>query len=421
MKARIWIYITLAIFNIAVANAADAPKIEILTLNEAIVRVLEGNPQLKANDYKARAAAARIRQASLTRPLSVSIELENFSGSGIYEGSDALETTLSLVKLLELGDKPSLRGDVAQQEAALVQNEQDASRLDLLTEATKRFIHAAVDQERLRIAEDKLVLSERTYQAVEQRVRAGRSPVAERRRAAILRARAEIEREHADHELATSRVKLAVMWGAESAQFSAVQASLLDLETVDSFAQLKNLLDQNPDLIRFATSKRLAETRLHLAQAGRRGNIELSGGIRHFSRTDDNALMLSASIPIGLGSRATPHIEEARLLVDQNPLHYQQRKLALHASLFEVYQELSHAYTAVETLRQQIIPEAERALRDYEKGYRSGRYSLLELTEAQRTLLEARLEIIMSAANYHRFRIEIERLTGTPFASGVSQ
>ena len=64
------------------------------------------------------------------------------------------------------------------------------------------------------------------------------------------------------------------------------------------------------------------------------------------------------------------------------------------------------------TLRETIIPQAKRALSDYEKGYKAGRYSFIELTEAQRILLDSRLEAVMSAANYHNYRIEIDRLTG---------
>ena len=70
---------------------------------------------------------------------------------------------------------------------------------------------------------------------------------------------------------------------------------------------------------------------------------------------------------------------------------------------------------------EQIVPEAELALRDYEKGYRSGRYSLLELSDAQKTLLDARLESVMTAADFHNYRIEIERLTGQAMANGVSR
>ena len=150
-------------------------------------------------------------------------------------------------------------------------------------------------------------------------------------------------------------------------------------------------------------------------------DIELSGGVRYHNITDDSALVLSASVPFGTRSRAAPGIESSRLLSGRQPLLYKQRQLELHASLYEIYQELSHAYSASLTLREQIVPEAELALRDYETGYRSGRYSLLELSDAQKTLLDARLESVMTAADYHNYRIEIERLTGQAMSTGASQ
>ncbi|MEE8342678.1 MAG: TolC family protein, partial [Gammaproteobacteria bacterium] len=73
----------------------------------------------------------------------------------------------------------------------------------------------------------------------------------------------------------------------------------------------------------------------------------------------------------------------------------------------------------VEILRRRIIPEANRALRDYEKGYNMGRYSFLELIDAQRELLNARLEAVTSAADYHRYRTEIDRLTGNRMTTGA--
>jgi cobalt-zinc-cadmium efflux system outer membrane protein len=70
-------------------------------------------------------------------------------------------------------------------------------------------------------------------------------------------------------------------------------------------------------------------------------------------------------------------------------------------------------------LRDNILPLAETSLRDYEKGYLAGRYSLLELNIAQRTLLDSRLEHVMAAADYHRYRIEIDRLTGAGLSTGA--
>ena len=418
---RIWIALTFGILGFCSNIVAEPLEQDILTLDEALVAVLEKNPMLLAGDYQAQAAAARIRQAQQSTPVQVKLELENFAGSGQFSGDDLLEATLSLGKVLELGNKAGLRGEIARNEATLLGNEKDAERLDLLAEAARRFIHVVVDQERLKIARDKLVLAKRTAAIVGERVSVGKSPDTERRRVRIAVARAEMELEHAEHELATSRLKLATQWGHTEANFSSAKASLSVLDPVGSFEELAQLLDRNPDLVRYASEQRLAESRLRLAQSRRKMNVEFSGGIRYFNITDDSALVLSASIPLGSASRATPGIESARLLSDQHPLLYRQRQLKLHASLYEIYQELSHAFSASRTLREQVVPEAELALRDYEKGYRSGRYSLLELSDAQKTLLDARLESVMTAADFHNYRIEIERLTGQAMAKGNSQ
>ncbi|MFC1771788.1 TolC family protein, partial [Pseudomonadota bacterium] len=354
---RIWIALTFGILGFCSNIAAESLEQNTLTLDEALVAVLENNPMLLAGDYQAQAAAARIRQAQQSTPVQVKLELENFAGSGRFSGDDLLEATLSLGKVLELGNKAGLRGEIARNEATLLGNEKDAERLDLLAEAARRFIHVVVDQERLKIARDKLVLAKRTAAIVGERVRVGKSPDTERRRVRIAVARAEMELEHAEH--ATSRLKLATQWGHTEANFSSAKASLSALDPVGSFEELAQLLERNPDLTRYASEQRLAESRLRLAQSRRRMNVEFSGGIRYFNITDDSALVLSASIPLGAASRAAPGIESSRLLSDQHPLLYQQRQLKLHASLYEIYQELSHAVTASQTLREQIIPEAE--------------------------------------------------------------
>ena len=97
----------------------------------------------------------------------------------------------------------------------------------------------------------------------------------------------------------------------------------------------------------------------------------------------------------------------------------QQQKLNLYSTLYQVYQEILHSYEATRVFQQQIIPQAQRALREYEQGYAAGRFSFLELSDAQKTLLEARLDAVTMAANYHRFQIEIDRLTGAGLPTGV--
>jgi len=208
---------------------------ERLTLDQAIVYVLEHNPMLKAADYDSRAAAARIRTARITPGLLSSIELDNFGGGGSHSGSDKLETTLRLSKVLELGDKAALRGEFSHDEAMLLRDEQDSERLDLLAETTKRFTHVITDQQRIAIAFDSLTLAKNTLAIVQQRVAAGKSPNTELRRSKITLARKKLELDHAEHELETSRVKLATLWGDTRASFSRADAELFVTEQPDVF------------------------------------------------------------------------------------------------------------------------------------------------------------------------------------------
>ena len=422
---RYWILLIASSLSTSIVYATDVPTNNHIALNQAIVNVLEKNPLLKANGYTARATAARIKQARQSTPVNIKIEMQNFSGSGVYRGSDSMETTLSFATVLELGNKARLRGNVARQETSLLQSTQDAVRLDLLAKTARRFLHVVVDQQRLVIANDKLILMQHTLKTVSQRVNAGRSPVSERRKVAIAYARAEMELEHAEHELATSRLKLSSLWGETRPTFAKAQAELFDLPKVEDFTALVDQLQYNPDSVRFATQTRLAEARLRVAHARSRSNIEVSAGIRHYRENDDQAFVLSASMPIGSGSRAAPYIEEESLLGQRGSFDFQERRLELHTKLFEIYQELLHAETALFTLQKKIIPQAQYVLRAYDKGYSAGRYSLLELTDAQRTLLDARLEAVMAAADYHRYQIEIERLTGARLpiikSAGVAQ
>ena len=406
-------------------DAANTKTNNKLTLDQAIVNVLESSPMLKAADYESKAAAARIRTAKQSPRYRGSIELENFAGSGLHSGTDLLQTTLRLSKVLELGDKAELRGDLSNNKAMLLRNEQDAKRLDLLAETTKRFIEVITDQQRLVNANDSIDIAIRTKQVVEKRVKAGKSATAELRRANIALARSELKLDHAKHRLDSARLKLATLWGEmprEESQisFTTAIANLFEIEQAKPFKSLVKLLERNPDLVRFATEKRLAQSQTLLARSSAQSDMEITGGLRYFNFTDDTALVLSLNIPFGSSSRARSNVEAAEMMALRDPHVYQQRHLTLYSTLFELHQEIRHSIDAVTALRESIIPQAEQALQDYEKGYAAGRYSFLELTEAQQLLLDLKLETVITASDYHRYLIEIDRLTGAGLSTGLS-
>ena len=75
----------------------------------------------------------------------------------------------------------------------------------------------------------------------------------------------------------------------------------------------------------------------------------------------------------------------------------------------------------VSTLRDRVLPRAREALTETEYAYTRGRYSYLELIDAQREFLATRATLIEDSAQVHRLRAEIERLTRAPLAPTIEQ
>ena len=389
-----------------------------LRLDQVLVKVLENHPQLRIADYEARAIAARIKIAAQRPADRVRIEAQNFAGSGEARGLGNVETTLSLARVLELGDKSAFRAAVATQESHLLRDRQAALRLDLLTEAARRFLRVAFDQERLRIAAEAVRQTQKTRAIVASRIQAGVAPLAERHRIDIDLAQQELALEDAEHELASARIRLAALWNDLEAGFTEVSAALYTLARPPAFEIYAGLLERNPDLIRFNTQQRLAEARLRLAGIRRKPDIELNAGLRYLGASNDIGFVLSASLPLGSASRAAPAIEEAELLSRIDPLALEQQRAELSTTLYALYQELLHSRTVAERLEQRIIPTTERAVQEYAKLYDAGRLSLLELVEAERKRRHARRQLLESAYHFHRLQLEIDRLTGAPALTG---
>ena len=383
-----------------------------VTLDEAIALTLERHPALVAADYRAQAMAARIRGAALQPPLRIGVELEDFAGTGSVSAFDGLQTTLSLSRILELGDKSDHRVTVADNEARLLGDEQAVQRLNLIADTAKRFVDIVVAQERLNIVLSEFELAEDLQQTIDSRVRAGKSATVERDRAAIEVAEAALNVTEAQSRVAGSRRQLVALWAQRQAEFSHAAGDLFAVPEVPPLGELEASLETFPDLVRQRTAMRLAAAREQLAYASAQPDINLSAGIRYLNDPNDAAFVVSASIPLGSATRARPQIDAATARRDAKAFDIEARTLDLYAELAESHRRLVVSKAGVEALTSRIVPLAERALAEYRNGYRLGRYSYLDLVTAQRALIEARRRAVQTAANYHRLRVEIDRLSG---------
>lgn len=426
LMARVALVVLATMFAGVSVGAAEAPVPDAssfveptgaLTLGQAIGAALARNPDLAVTAYDLKTADARIQQANLRPNPELAVELENFAGTGEVSGTESLESTLSLSQVIEMGNKRALRADVARSDRDLVGIDRQAQQLDVLADVTRRYIDLIAAQNRLDLAARTRDLVQRTLNAIVARVQAARSPEAERSRAQIALTRAEVEVQQAQSEQRSARLALAALWGSTDPTFTDASADLFAIGPVKPFDALVSRLERNPDFVRFASEKRLREAELRLARAQARPNLTFGAGVRRLQASNDHALVASFSMPLPLSDRNQGAIREAEVRVLHNDASRRAAFLRARAAVYGLYQELAASRGRFETLRSSAIPQAQQALTLTQTGYERGRFSYLELATAQQEVLELEAATIEAAADAHRVRAEIERLTGEPLAA----
>ena len=88
----------LAIFIVAISigSMVQASPATTLTLNNAIDKTLEQNPQLYQYRFIKDALRANRLTSQLSPPIALDVEMEDFSGSGAKQRFDETEFTLAL-------------------------------------------------------------------------------------------------------------------------------------------------------------------------------------------------------------------------------------------------------------------------------------------------------------------------------------
>jgi outer membrane protein, heavy metal efflux system len=405
----------LAGLHIACVATGAAPVGE-LTLRDAVARTEQRNPVLAGSALETEIVSQRARVRSFAPATTIDVEVENFAGTGEMSGVRSLETTLQLSKVMELGSRAQSRRDLGTTEIEGARSAQAAVRADIVAETARRFIHVLSDQTRLEVMRRSTALAATAREVVQARIREGAISPVFLNRAEIAFARARIAAEHAEHELAASRVALSVMWAEPAADFERVTGTLFAFAELEPLEGYLARLDSNPDVLKFVADQRVLEARARLAEAQRLPTVTLSAGVRRLEGLDDQALVAGFSIPIGTRERARPEIVGLQAEREQLRFKEHARRLELQSLLFSLYQEILHARNEADTLHVDIRPQAKRMVSTTAEGYRLGRYSLIELIDAQRQLAEVELDAIRAAVEFHTNLIEIERITGVSVA-----
>jgi len=388
-----------------------------ITIRDALLLTEQENQQLRASRLGLLKFEGRQKQAELRPAPELAVDTENVFGSGDLRVVNGAEFTLALSQLIELGDKRELRSSVVGVQKQLFQSELERERLAIAAEVLNRFMHVAADQQRIELAEQARDLAERALAAAQERVNAALAPTAE-----LHRAQAALERMRTAAELtrlsqARSMQWLAAMWGEEPSRYSGVASELLQLPDLIELEQAISMLDQSPMARVLMDTQSLHQAELQLAQSKSQRDLFLSGGIRRFEASDDNALVFSISVPLNSSRRNIGAISEARAQLDQVAAASSANLIDARSLLTRFYGEMTELRISFESSRDRVLPELESAMQGTQTAYEMGRYGFLELVDAQQRLLEVKAGLVDTALRYHELLASIESLTGQPVAA----
>jgi len=399
----------------AFSSVALSEEFQAISLQEAIAKTLEYNPNLRDLDFRLKAQEGRIQQAGIAPSMELGVGLENTLGTGDYSGINSSEVTVSIAWILERGVRQHYI-DVASANKRYLSSSANVIQLDSAAKTAHLYLDSLAFQSRMVNTEKSVILAEETIQAVSKRVKAARTPEAELSRAKAELARRKLEREDIEHELVSANRLLASQWGALEVTFKKVKGDILSIPKLLPFETLKSRIQQNPEFAQILSNRQLKQTQLDLELAKNKSSWKVTAGLRHLNDTGDQALVAGISIPFGKGTSNAGWVSEARAKLEQSSLQESILRVRIETDLFVLYEKLKHNLHVIESVRNEIIPPLEKALIETRRAYNLGRYSYLELRSVQAELLDANYALIETSINAHKNIIEIERLSGVQIA-----
>lgn len=397
--------------TLLLGSGSRAAPNEGISLADAIRLTLENNPQFQTYQLRSDALRGELQSAQLKPGLRFNSEIENVLGTGDLNWFQGTEITLSLSQVIEFGDKRSARTHVVNQRQNVLRAEQQILELNLLSEVATRYIELAAAEESASLLEQYTQLASDILSNVSERVDAGRTPEAARYRAAAALARAELAAQSASYRTQAASISLSSLWGELSSPYQS-QTELMQIVEASDIHSLLATFESNPAIQIFVSEARLKEAELRQARSQGSGNIEVGAGLRHLAELNDTALTFQVSMPLSSRRRAQGAITAAQANLLRVDSERETAVLRMKSQLLKLEQLRLLAVNEFNSLQDIVIPQLNNALDATRTAFENGRYSYIEMSAAQRDLLDSQLALIDAAARSHLIRVEIERLSG---------
>jgi len=392
-----------------------------VTLNivKALQRALANHPGLASLDKEYWALDNIAWQEGRKPNPELELEFEEFGGTGNAKGVRAMATTLTYIQPIERGGKRAKREVAAslEREVALW----DIAELEHEIQAGVRTAYAAAQAAQYEVEQlhDYRRLMQRIYDTVAASVKAGRSARLELERFDIELTRLDLELAVAERGLKQAYLELAGTWGATVVDFDTVELVKSATDGVPHLHDLLPLLDSHPALARYDAEYQALCALVDLENANGVPDMALSGCVTRVNEAEETVFSVGAVWDLSVHDKNEGNISAAGYRLEQVADNKAATWLELESELAALRQLSLNALMNYQAYRESLMPAASKALALTEEGYRYGKFELLDVLDAQRTVLELEAEETTALMEFHRQLAEIEALLNINLAEQV--
>ncbi len=376
-----------------------------LTLKAALELALGTNSELAAATRELEAVEAMIVQAQARPNPEIATSMEDMR-------SATRLTKLQLSQPVELGGKRRARIEAAERErdAALV--ELGGKRAEIRATVMAAFFDVLVTQERWRLVQASLELAQRVTHTTTRRVMAGKVSPVEETKARVAEAGVRLDLMLASSDLATARQRLVATWGNPIPRFERAEGDPEALPPLPALADINTRLSSSPILLRARIEVDRRQALVQIERSQRVPDMTVSLGIQRNQDLDLNQAILGVSIPLPIFNRNQGNVLEALRRTDKARDELSVAQIRLTNELAVAYQRLDTARREVESLQRDILPGAQSAFAAATQGFELGKFSFLEVLDAQRTLFQFKSQYLRALSAAHQSAADIERILG---------
>jgi cobalt-zinc-cadmium efflux system outer membrane protein len=387
------------VFASALAWRCGAAPIDLSTA----IRLALDQPAARAAAHEVAASDALVGQAG---------RLPNPELAWLREGQQAgtRTTTVQINQPIELGGKRRARVALAQGEADVARGDRLAQRLAIRADVIAAYHDVLIAGHRLALAQALTDLARRTVDVAGKRVAAGKISPIDETRARLAAVDASTALTQATAALTIARTTLGALVGRPPDTLALDD----DSDRLPDAAPIVDLLTREAAAVRRARGQLAArQAQADVERAARVPDVTLSVGTKNDDQVGRRQAVVGLSVPLPLFNRNEDALRAALRRTDAANEELAAARVGTAAALTAAHTRYTTATQEARLLRDDVVPGAKSAYEQTLKGFEYGKFSFLDVLDAQRTWFQVQTRQWDSLETAWRAWADIERLAGT--------